>query len=152
MSVDDRITHLERTVRRQRLWGAVVLVALVGWGFYVPPGVADEVRARRVVVVNAEGNDAVVLGYDELMESGEVYVYDGSKDQNTLALISELDDGPTVAVRDPETEALSGLAITDGSARVFCLSPAATASLSAGDGGALYLEDESGSRTVSVSE
>ena len=66
-AVEDRITLLERTLRRTRFGAAavsLVLLALVGVQARRPATVLAEVRARRIVVVDDQGRIRVEIAQD----------------------------------------------------------------------------------------
>ena len=67
-AIEDRVTRLERSVRRTQLTAAavgVVLVVLVGLQFAREPGkVSTELRTRRLVVVDDEGRERVRIDQD----------------------------------------------------------------------------------------
>jgi hypothetical protein len=63
-ALERRVADLERRLRRRPL--AVLAVAAVGLAAYqaATPKPSDVVRARRIVVVDEEGRDRIVLGQD----------------------------------------------------------------------------------------
>lgn len=67
-AIVERITLLERSLRRTRLAAAVAglgLAASIGFAaVWHPVGISDEIRTRRLVVVDDEGRARVVVGQD----------------------------------------------------------------------------------------
>ncbi len=68
LTIEDRLNHLERAVRRARAAAsaaAVLAATLLALGFARSPGISDEVRTHRVVVVDHEGRPRILLAEDE---------------------------------------------------------------------------------------
>ena len=68
LSIEDRVAHLERAVRRARAaatGASVIAASLLLLGFARSQGPSAEIRTHRVVVVDHEGRPRLVLAEDE---------------------------------------------------------------------------------------
>jgi hypothetical protein len=93
-AVQQRLARLERERWVWRIGAGVVLI-----GFYLAtwatasPGVIDEVRARKIVVVDAQGKGRIILGTKEVTAGLVLFDMQGkeraSLDENGLYLLDQ---------------------------------------------------------------
>ena len=134
-AVEERITLLERSLRRTRTAGAavgLVVLFLVGAQFARrPANVLDEVRARRLVVVDDEGRPRVEIAQDpedtdRRARSAGLRVFDNTGHER--GGFATFDDGSVVlamdaphGVGDPMPDRLGLMVYPDGSAHVLLM-------------------------------
>ena len=134
-AVEQRVTLLERSLRRTRLGAAAFglgLAALAGIGLARhPAGTSDQVRTRRLVVVDDMGRARVMLGQDprdaqRRSRSAGLWIYDSTGSER--GGFSTMDDGSVVFGMDAPTgvgapmgERIGLVVSPDGSAQVLLL-------------------------------
>jgi len=129
-----RIERLESRVRRSRRLNAAALlgcVAFVSLSVQDPSPVADEVRAKRFVVVGEGEQPLATLGIDPIGQGGQLFL--SSKDRlalaNVVTTITETDgerSGAVVVALTAEQESARGVG---GSARWIVTGQGSTAFL-----------------------
>ena len=101
MSMEDRVTRLERSVRLWQLIAVLPLIAIVVFAMVPPEKVAEEMRARAFVVVDDEGEELVRL--DDIEGRGRIRVsHQGG--EWTSAIVSSKESGGTFALYRPDGE------------------------------------------------
>jgi hypothetical protein len=99
-AVQQRLARLERERWVWRIGAGVVLAGLylATWAT-ASPGVIDEVRARRIVVVDAQGKERTILGGASLILL--------SAQGKRVAVLSALDGGAGLGLFDPQGQEAS---------------------------------------------
>ncbi len=100
MALETRVLRLERQLKQQRLLGAVLaLAAVAAVGIAASnENVAAELRTKRLVVVNDQGDNAVVLSAEP---TGGVGVFYGAQGRLPMVLMGSLPSGGEVLLKAP---------------------------------------------------
>ncbi|MCP4611075.1 MAG: hypothetical protein GY845_20390 [Planctomycetes bacterium] len=116
----NRLHKLEKQNKYMKLGGLAIVLLVVTTlltGASKKPDVAEEIRAKKIVLVNERGKDVIVM--ENLKDSSQIVMFD-SKANERLSL-SSMDSGPLLYMYDSKGKKRLSLSSSDDDDNGGCM-------------------------------